>query len=127
MNFEEALVYELQSIAGLEGRVFPLSATEGTNPPFVVYVSSEGEQLKSLDGTIDEIRDVTCEIHVVAETYDKLKSLLKAVIDKLQSFFGRPIGVDGVTIKSFSHTEPVEGSDEGLDYQRSSFDIRVRY
>jgi hypothetical protein len=127
MNFEEGLVYELQSISGLEGKVFPLNATEGTNPPFVIYVSSEGEQLKSLDGTIEDLSDVTCEIHVVAETYEKLKSLLKAVIDKLQSFFGRPIGVDGVSIKSFSMTEPIEGSDEELDYKRSSFEIRVRY
>lgn len=127
MNFEEALVYELSSITGLEGRVFPLSATEGTNPPFVIYVSSEGEQLKSLNGYIDDINDVTCEIHVVAETYEHLKSLLKTVIEKLQSFFGRPIGVDGVTIKSFSYTEPTEGTEEDLDYKRSSFDIRVRY
>ena len=127
MNFEEALVYELSSITGLEGRVFPLSATEGTNPPFVIYVSSEGEQLKSLNGYIDDINDVTCEIHVVAESYEKLKSLLKTVIEKLQSFFGRPIGVNGVTIKSFSYTEPTEGTEEDLDYKRSSFDIRVRY
>jgi hypothetical protein len=127
MDFEEALVYELSNIAELDNKIFPLNATEGTEPPFLVYVSSEGEQLQSLNGYIDEARDVTCEIYIIAETYGQLKPLVKVVIAKLQSFYGRPIGIDGVTIKSFSYTQPIEAHQDELGYEICSFDIRVRY
>ena len=45
MDFEQALTYELQAITGLSGKVFPQKAEENTKPPFVVYISSEGEQI----------------------------------------------------------------------------------
>ena len=44
MDFEQALVYELQAITGLSGKVFPQIAPENTDPSFIVYVSS-GESL----------------------------------------------------------------------------------
>lgn len=126
MNFEEALVHELESITALQGRVFPMSASEGTNPPFIIYVSSEGEGVSTLGGYDNSITQLDCHIHVVSQTYDELKGLVKTVIDKLSSFFGRPIGVNGPMVKSFSYIEPTEMYNEELDYHSSSFDIKVR-
>ena len=73
MDFEQALAYELQAIPGLSGKVFPQSAEEDTKPPFVVYISSEGELIMTLSGP-NEMTELTCEIHVVAETYEQLKA-----------------------------------------------------
>lgn len=125
MNFEEALVEELSSIEGLNDKVFPLNATEGTNPPFIIYVSSEGEQDQTLTGYTDT-KALTCEIHLIAETYSELKSLIKLVIAKLQTFFARAIGTNGPVIKSFAMDEPLEAHEEEVGYSRCSFDIRVR-
>lgn len=125
MNFEESLVTELSTITELEGRIFPLHATEGTNPPFVIYVSSEGEKTRTLDG-YEDLTEVTAELHVVAESYEHLKALIKAVLDKIQTFFGRNIGADGVYIKSLTYTEPEESFEDELNYHRSSFEITVR-
>jgi hypothetical protein len=126
MDFEQALAYELQAITGLAGKVFPQSAEEDVKPPFVIYVSSEGEQIMTLAGPTD-MTELTAEIHIVAESYEQLKSLTKAVLDRLKSFFRRNIGQNGPLIKSLSHIEPVEDIDSNLNYHRSSFDIRVRY
>jgi hypothetical protein len=126
MEFEEALVHELGSISGLEGRVFPFSANEGTNPPFIIYVSSDGEGIQTLSGMDNSIRQLDCHIHVVSQTYEELKGLVKQVIDKLSSFFGRAIGINGPTVKSFSYIEPTEMYNEQFDYHTSSFDIKVR-
>lgn len=126
MDFEQALAYELQAISGLSGKVFPQSAEENTKPPFVIYVSSEGESIMSLAGPTD-MTELTCEIHVVAESYEQMKSLTKAVLDRIKSFFQRPIGQNGPKIKSISHIEPTEDIDSNLNYHRSSFDIRVRF
>jgi hypothetical protein len=126
MDFEQALVHELQAIAGLSGKVFPQSAVEDAEPPFVVYVSSEGEPIMALEGPTD-MTELSCEIHVVSETYEQMKSITKAVLDRIKSFFQRIIGQDGPTIKSISHVEPIEDLDKNLNYHRSSFDIKVRF
>lgn len=126
MDFEQALAYELQAINGLSGKVFPQNAEEETEPPFVVYISSEGEPIMTLSGPTD-MTELTCEIHIITESYEQLKSLTKAVLDRIRSFFQRAIGQNGPRILSVSHVEPVEDIDNNLNYHRSSFDIRVRF
>lgn len=126
MDFEQALTFELQAITGLAGKVFPQKAEEDTKPPFVVYISSEGERIMTLSGPSD-MTELTCEIHVIAESYENLKVLTKAVIDRIATFFQRVIGQDGPKIKSITHMEPVEDLNSNLNYHRSSFDIRVRF
>ena len=126
MDFEKALAYELQTIPSLQGKVFPQIAEENTKPPFVVYVSSDGENIMTLSGPT-EMTELTCEIHVVAETYEQLKSLVPTIINRTKTFFQRTIGRNGPLIKSVSHVEPVEEIDNNANYYRSSFDIRVRY
>ena len=101
-------------------------AEENTKPPFVVYVSSDGENIMTLSGPT-EMTELTCEIHVVAETYEQLKSLVPTIINRTKTFFQRIIGRNGPLIKSVSHVEPVEEIDNNANYYRSSFDIRVRY
>lgn len=126
MDFEQALCYEIQAIDGLSGKVFPQAAEENTKPPFVVYISSDGEKVMSLAGPTD-MTELSCEIHIIGESYAQLKSLTKAVLDKITSFFQRSIGQDGPMIKSVSHIEPVEDVNNNMHYYKSSFDIRIRY
>jgi hypothetical protein len=126
MNFEEALVYELQAITGLSSKVYPQKAPENMSPPFVVYFSSDGEPIMALSGPTD-MTELTCGIHVIAETYEDLKSFTKLVTNRLQSFLQRKIGQDGPYIKSISHTEPTEDIDNNTNFHLSSFDIRVRF
>lgn len=125
MNFEEALVEELGAIDGLQGKIYPLNAAEGDKPPFVIYVSSEGEQTQSLEGYAD-LKQVTCQIHVITDTYDTLKSLTKSVMSTLKTFYARPIGTNGPVIKSLMLTEPIESFEEEVSYARCSFDVIVR-
>jgi hypothetical protein len=126
MNFEQALSYELQAINGLSGKVFPQIAKENIKPPYVVFISSEGENIMTLSGPTNMI-ELTFEIHVVTESYEKLKSLTKAVLDRIKSFFQRHIGQNGPKILSLSHVEPMEDMDENLNFYKSSFDVRVRF
>ena len=126
MDFEQAMVYELQAINGLSGNVFPQMPEEGTTAPYVVYNSSDGEPIMTLGGPTN-MTELTAEIHVIAESYEQLKSLTKAVLDRIRSFFQRAIGQNGPYIRSISHIEPIEDVDTNLNYHKSSFDIRVRF
>jgi hypothetical protein len=95
-------------------------------PPFVVYFSSEGEPIMALSGPTN-MTELSCEIHVSAETYEEMKSLTKNVTNRLLTFFQRSIGQSGPIIKSISHTEPIEDIDNSTNFHISSFDIRVRF
>lgn len=124
MDFEQALVHELSSITALNGKVFPMATSENTNPPLCLYVSSDGEKIQTLGGYVD-FKELNCTIHVVSQTYEGLKSLVKEVINKLSSFFGRAIGINGPIVKSFDYTQPTETFNEELDVHSSTFDIKV--
>lgn len=126
MNFEESLVYELSSIGELRDRIYPLSAPEDTEPPFLIYVSSEGVKVQSLEGYSD-LTEVTFEIHITTVNYSLLKSLTRQVMDRILSFYSRPIGENGPVIRSVSLDEPVETKIEDLDYNRCSFDCHVKF
>lgn len=126
MDFEEALCAELQAISGLQNKVFPQNAEEGTEPPFVVYISSGGEKVQTLDGYTD-LTELSFEAHVVATSYEGMKGLTKAVLDRVKSFFQRSIGTDGPTIKSVSHFEPVEDFQQDQNYHKSTVSVRVRF
>lgn len=124
MDFEQSLVYELSSITVLNGRIFPQKAAENVNPPFVIYISSEGEKIQTLGGYVDN-KVVNLSFHIVAQTYEDLKGLARQVMDKIGSFMGRTIGVDGPLIQSFEYTEPTEEYNDELGYHSTTFDIKV--
>lgn len=126
MNFEEALVYELSTITGLDGKVFPQNAQEGTEPPFAIYISSEGERVQTLEGYQD-LTELSSEVHVVCKSYEEMKGYTKAVIDRLISFYGRAIGINGPAIKSFAYDEPTEDVEEEFNFNRSVISFRVRF
>jgi hypothetical protein len=126
MNFEESLCAELKMITGLERKVFPQKAEENTEPPFVVYVSSGGEKVQTLDGYTD-LTELNFDLTVVTNSYDQLKSYVGAISSKIRSFFGRTIGTDGVYIKSVSFVEPNEDFQENQSFHKSTFNVRVRF
>jgi hypothetical protein len=125
MNFEEALRHELSTITGVQDKVYPVFAEEGIKPPFVIYVSSEGVPDMTFDGYLTSM-ELECEIHVVHTGYSEMKVLVKEVLSKLLTFYGRSIGIDGPFIRSLSFDRPTEVHEKEVGFYRSSFDINVR-
>lgn len=126
MDFEEALCAELQTIAGLEKKVFPQSADENTEPPFIAYVSSDGERVQTLDGYTD-LTELSVEVNLITKSYEELRNYVQVLSNKLRSFFGRNIGTDGPRIKSISFIEPDEEFQKDQNYHKSTFHVRVRF
>jgi hypothetical protein len=124
MNFEEALRAELGTIEGLQNKVFPLNAPEGTKTPFMIYVSSEGIQDKTLQGYLNS-KEVDCEIYILADSYTELKRVIKEVLLKITSFPGRVIGDDGPYIQNVTYTPPVELYEQAIKLYRCAFDLKL--
>jgi hypothetical protein len=107
MNFEEALRAELSTITELTNKVFPLNATEGIKAPYIIYVSTEGIQDKTLQGYLAS-KEIECEINILHDSYVNLKSLTKQVLAKIIAFQGRIIGDNGPFIQNVTYEKPVE-------------------
>jgi tRNA(His) 5'-end guanylyltransferase len=126
MTFEEALRAELSIISSLTNKVFPLTATEGTKAPYVIYVSAPAIKDKSLIGYLNS-NQVDCEINILHNTYRELKELIDLVIDKLLSFQDRSIGESGPFIKDITYQTSPEMYEKEVSLYRSVIDIKVKF
>jgi hypothetical protein len=126
MNFEEALTAELTMVEGLDNKVFPLNAKEGTIPPYIVYLSSEGIQDKSFDGYLIT-KEVECEINILHSTYREMKDMTKLVLEKIISFQGRSIGETGPLIQNLSYEKPIELYEKDIKQYRSVIDLKLKF
>ena len=126
VNFEEALTAELSALPGLARKVFPLNAKEGTLAPYIIYVSSEGQQDKTLQGYI-ESKEVECEINIFHPSYAGLKKLTKEVLSLLITFNGRFIGSsEGPFVENVTYDKPVELHENQVSLYRCLIDLKVR-
>lgn len=107
MTFEEALRAELSTITGLNKKVLPLHAKEGMKAPYIVYVSSEGLQDKTLNG-YRQSKEIDCEINILHNTYSDMKALTKLVLEKVLSFQNRYINNYGELVKDVHYEKPIE-------------------
>jgi len=110
MDFDEALIAELDSITALGGRIYPLFAPEATKHngvPYLIYASSEGLRDKSLDGYMLS-KALQGELNIIARRYGDMKAITKQVVAILMSFEGRQIGTNGPYISEITYQAPVE-------------------
>lgn len=126
MDFEEALVLEFNKIPLITGKVYPVFTGEGVDPPFLVYVSSEGTYERTLT-EFTGMKTVECEIHVVGNSYEEMKTIIKEVISTIISFRQRVIGgVGGPFVHTLAYEQPEEMFEGDTWIYRASFDMTVR-
>ncbi|WP_424766302.1 DUF3168 domain-containing protein [Paenibacillus sp. sgz302251] len=113
MSFEAALSDELEAIAGLAGKVFPLFAPEfdddnnGIKAPYIRYQSNYGVNGKTLDGFTSD-REIECDIKILAVKYREMKELVEQVMNVLKSFERRAIGSGAFFIQEITFEPPAE-------------------
>lgn len=114
-SFEQAMVYEIKnSIAAFsDKKVFPLVAPADVLAPYIVYGSSEGIRIRTLDGHKTN-KVVNVDLNILANDYGSLKQSASDVIALLIGFEGRTIGAEGLYIQQMDldDDEPDEMYDE---------------
>lgn len=126
MEFEQALTSELRTISGLSNKVFPLSAPDGTIPPFLVYYKSRSEMVKTLSGTT-KMRNGLYEIDILAKTYAELQTKFNLIKAKLLSFAGRTIGESGILVQDVTIENFVEIYEGEVKWYRINFELRFYF
>lgn len=98
MDIEQGLRAELKTIPELANKVYPLTAPEGTKPPYLVYHLTNSNRLKSLNGYAGSMF-ATYQLDVIHESYSGLKSLMDSILAKLKNYTGN-IGGTGPYIEN---------------------------
>lgn len=98
MDIEQGLRAELITIPGLENKVYPLTAPEGTSPPYLVYHLTNAERLKSLNG-YGGAMSATYQFDIIHGSYSGLKSIMDNILAKIKNYTGN-IGGSGPYIQN---------------------------
>lgn len=126
MNFEQAMKSEVESIPGLENKVFPMVAPESVNTPFLIYRKKRIEYTKTLDGFTGNA-DVDYDIFLASDDYATLQSLNTLLTNKLQGFLSRQIGSGGPTIMDLVITQLEDVYDQNVDKLIAQINIKASY
>ena len=123
MTFEEALRTELITIEELNEKVFPLTAPEGTEAPYLIYVCSRGQNDKALDG-FQKSKSVSVEINVIHERASRMRALARQVKALVMSMEKRRIANEGPYIGEIvCENEGTELYEHEVDLYRCVFDL----
>ena len=90
---ESNVVAVIETVAGLDGKVYPLTAPEKGSLPYVVYVSSGSTEDDSLSGWISSY-DTEMEINILHRTYKAMKALSGSVTEALKRFTGGAVHIE---------------------------------
>lgn len=104
MTPDEVIKTALESIAGLDGRVFPLEGLKNAAAPFVFYLQISEDDEYTLDGSTG-LQAVSFEINCVAKTYSSLVAMAGSVRPVLQALQGTThddLLIERVTIRQAS-------------------------
>lgn len=102
MDFEAALTTELESVTGLSGKVYPLTAPEGEKAPYCTYelISTERQRVLGTNHTGNV--DAQYELNIVNSRHSSMKSLKAAIIAKLKTMWGRNLATTGPYIQDIN-------------------------
>lgn len=100
---ETVIVDAIEAIDGLREKAFPLCVPEGTDPPYVVYISNGTTEDDSLTGWIGSF-DTEMELHVIHSSYKGMKLLAKRVADALKAISDYAITIREDSPEEFDHS-----------------------
>jgi len=126
MDFEEGLTAELSAVAGLAGRVFPITAQQGVQVPYLTYNLGGNERLQYLGGH-DGLVQSQYQLDLYHSSYANLKAIKKAVIASIKSYVQRNIGGSGPYIQQVEILNEFETYEESVKLFRGIIEFAVHY
>lgn len=101
MELEMAFVAALERVDGLSGRVCPVIDIQKSTGPLVVYDPRQESEERVVDGTC-EFWTAMIQVHVLHNTYEKMRQLAKRVRDASRAMEGLvegPLRIEAVVVE----------------------------
>lgn len=127
MFIEEALMYELSSIQGLQRKVYPIVAQQATTVPYLTYRLNTGEIVRNLLSH-DSLKMSNYQLDFFHSTYANLVSLRRLVINKIKTWERTNLGGTGPYIQACTiEEEPIETYDDETELYQCTIEIQICY
>lgn len=126
MDFEEAFRYELNSIAKINNKIFPLYAPKDVITPFAVYKKNKLEYLHTLAGKLNAI-SAEYGFILISRTYSEAQEICKQIMNTVFGMAGREIGQGGPYIQEVDIVCLGDEYEYETDLIRTNFKIDVKY
>ncbi|UWG96783.1 hypothetical protein LPY66_18180 [Dehalobacter sp. DCM] len=126
MDFEQGLKTELSSITGLDNKVFEIAAPKGTSVPYLIYTLGAIERVKTLDGYAGLVH-AQYQVDVFHTEVSSLRTLKKAVTDKLETLDFRQIGGSGPYIQQSEITDDGKVFEDQVNFYKGTISLSADY
>lgn len=126
IEVERALAFELSKIPELNDKIYPTNAPEGEKAPYLTYILSSYEQLRTLDAILDDT-EKSYMLNILCASYEQMKELTEAVKEKAYGFIGNCIGQAPVYVENVVINNMSETYEDELKLYRGILDITIFY
>ena len=127
LTFEAALRMELTTITELQDKVFPIRALEGTEAPYLIYLTSVGEPDKSLNGW-HKSKSVAVVLNIIHHSSTRLRALTREVLALVMTWEGRRLAETGARVDELTFEgDGVEMYEPQADLYRKVINIRIYF
>lgn len=124
MDLEQGLTVELSAVPGLSNKVYPITAAQGTNVPYLTYVLGGNERTQDLLGH-DGLVKSQYQLDLYHSTYAELKALKKLVLQTIKTFSLRNLGGSGPYIQQVELMTEYETYEDGVKLYRGMVEFNV--
>lgn len=122
MDIEQGLTVELAALSGLENKVFPIIAAQGTEAPYITYVLGSSERTQDLLGDSGLVK-AQYQLDLYHSTYAGLKTFKKSVIQRIKTFNMRNLAGIGPYIQQAKITNEYETFEIGTKLYRGIIEV----
>lgn len=91
MSFQIEIVKVLSEISHIRNNIYPIKAVENVKSPYVIYVPTPGEKVKTLTGYYNSSR-LPIEVNILASSFKELNTITSLVTEKISNIEGNVLG-----------------------------------
>lgn len=123
---EKALVNELNNVSEIKDLIFPTNAPEGQKSPYLVYIKTYYNQLKTLDGFTNTIES-SYLLNILASKYSEMVLLRDKIKSTILTFPLRVVGLENIYVEDVTINNITEAYESELALYRGIIDVKISY
>lgn len=84
MKIDAVFYNQLKSVQGIS-KIYPVTAPEKTQAPYIVYYTTNTNRVKDLESGYDGLIEATYEVNIIDKSYKNLIETKDNIVSKLKS------------------------------------------
>lgn len=127
MEIEEAFIIELGAIQGLNNKVFPSTAQQGTLSPYLIYQLSSSERGEVLDLGHDGPIEAHYQLDFYHTSFSNLNDLKKLILAEIKTWNFTNLGIQGPYIQQATIIDYSYSYDGESKFYVGTIELQINY